>query len=109
MPWWRNRYTRWSQKPVRKVVGSSPTQGTAKINMFKVGDFIKSKQSNPHRLFKGKVIKIEGWGLSSKEDNIVYIELTTGGQYCDYVYTFELDIEKIRNEKIENLLNADIV
>lgn len=80
-------------------------------NKFQIGDLVVKRKTNgsgdlvPDYRYRGiisNIIPDNKWG------DIIEIEMDSH-KYMDYFYTFIFDIEKIRNKKIENLLNADIV
>lgn len=63
---------------------------------FVVGDYIIYTLVEVHFIIKGIVVGLDEKCLTIDGDN--------GGFYKDYRNKFELDYEKIRNEKIDTIL-----
>jgi hypothetical protein len=68
--------------------------------IFDIGDFVKSKY---RKNIIGLVIEV----ILPKKDEPGYYKIRNinGIEYFDYHYVFELDIEKEREKKLNNLLN----
>jgi hypothetical protein len=73
--------------------------------IFEIGDFIKSK----HRDIRGKVIEVDLPKINQEGYYIVgYYTIidSNNKKYLDYHYIFELDIQRERERKLNNLLNG---